>query len=280
MRGLRCVSVAALSAFLVVAGGCSNDDGSESSDSTSTSMAGDEAITEAPDGLVDDDVLIACRDRTRPQEPSERAGDEGDETGFDIDLLRAVARDAGLDLDVRDLPFEDITTPLAAGDCDVVASTVTINDERTQEVDCTEPYVDVDQSLLVRTEDAESYATLVGLKGQRIGVRSGTTGQTYAEEHVPQYAVVVSFGQAAELFAALASGEVAALLQDRAINAVRATQDDGVVLTETFTTGEQRCFAVTKGRSALLDFLNGGLATLKEDGRFDEIYATYFGDAG
>ena len=43
--------------------------------------------------------------------------------------------------------------------------------------------------------------------------------------------------------------------------------------TETFPTDEQYGFAVEKGNTAVLDFINAGLATLREDGRFDEIYA-------
>lgn len=276
MRSLRTVPAAAFVALLVFAGACSGDD-SESSDSSTTELAGEGTITQAPEGLVDDGALTVCSDT--PYEPFEFEGDDGEQTGYDIELLRAVADDAGLDLEVKDLPFEGILATLAAGDCDVVASAVTINDERKQEVDFTEPYFDADQSLLVRADEAETYATLVGLKGQRIGVQSGTTGQTYAEEHTPEGAEIVSFEEAAEMFAALTSGDVAALLQDLPVNAYRATQEPAFVLTETFTTGEQYGFAVAKGNESILEFLNGGLATLREDGRFDTIYATYFGDS-
>ena len=62
------------------------------------------------------------------------------------------------------------------------------------------------------------------------------------------------------------------------LHASRIWQDDRFVLTETFTTGEQYGFPVAKGKGEVLEFVNDGLATLRSDGRFDEIYATYFGE--
>ena len=71
-------------------------------------------------------------------------------TGFDIDLLDAMAVQLDANLEVLDVSFDGILGNLAGGTCDVVASSVTITDERAEEVDFTEPYFDADQSLLVK----------------------------------------------------------------------------------------------------------------------------------
>ena len=249
--------------------------GSGTEETTATSAADDAGAT-APEGLVNDGQLTVCSDT--PYEPFEFEGEDGEQTGYDIDLLRAIAEDAGLGLEVLDLPFDGILGSLAAGDCDVVGSAVTITEERAEQVDFTEPYFDADQSLLVRAEDAETFATLDALAGERIAVQSGTTGEAYANENAPAGAEVVSFEDADGLFGALTSGDVRAVLQDFPVNAYRATQDDAFVVTETFPTGEQYGFAVAKDNEAVLTFLDEGLATLREDGRFDEIFATYFGE--
>ncbi|MDQ2650557.1 MAG: basic amino acid ABC transporter substrate-binding protein [Actinomycetota bacterium] len=272
MRTRRTALSAGLVALLLVAGAC-GDDG-DSGDDTDTSAV--DTDSGAPEGLVAEGALTVCSDT--PYEPFEFEGDDGEQTGYDIDLLRAIADDGDLDLEVKDLPFDGILGSLAAGDCDVVASAVTITEERAQQVDFSDPYFDADQSLLVRAADAETYATLVGLTGQRIGVQGGTTGETYANEHLPEGATVVSFEDSDAMFAALISEDVAALLQDLPVNAYRATQDERFVLTESFTTGEQYGFPVAKGKGEILEFINDGLATLRSDGRFDEIYASYFGE--
>lgn len=255
-----------------------DDDAADTSDGTTTSeAAGGDATAEAPDDLVSQGTLTICSDT--PYEPFEFEGPDGEQTGYDIDLLRAIAEDASLDVEVLDLPFDGILGTLAAGDCDVVASAVTINDERAQQVDFSEPYFDADQSLLIRVADEAKYSSLADLGGERIAVQAGTTGETYANENKPEGAEIVSFEDADGIFGAMASGDVAAVLQDFPVNAYRATQDATLTVTETFPTGEQYGFAVAKDNQQVLAFIDDGLAALRADGRFDEIFATYFGEA-
>ena len=71
-------------------------------------------------------------------------------TGFDIDLMDAMAATMDAKLSVLDVGFDGILGNLTSGKCDVVASSVTITEERAKEVDFTEPYFDANQSLLVK----------------------------------------------------------------------------------------------------------------------------------
>lgn len=266
-----------MSALLLVAACGDDEDDVDASGSASAPQETSGGDVAADLDLVNDGQLTVCSDT--PYEPFEFEGPDGEQTGYDIDLLRAIADDAGLGLEVLDLPFDGILGSLAAGDCDVVGSAVTITEERAQQVDFSDPYFDADQSLLVRAADEATYATLDSLAGQRIGVQAGTTGETYANENLPDGAEVVSFEDADGLFGALTSSDIAAVLQDFPVNAYRATQDEAFVVTETFPTGEQYGFAVAKGNESVLALVNDGLATLRDDGRFDEIFATYFGES-
>lgn len=254
----------------VLLAACGDDD----SDTTTTTAAdtGGEGVA-APEGLVSAGTLTVCSDT--PYEPFEFKDDAGTDTGYDMDLLRAIGERAELDLTVIDLPFDGILGSLEAGDCDVVASAVTITEERAQQVDFSEPYFDADQSLLVKADEAEARPTLADLAGATIGVQSGTTGETYANENNPG-AEIKAFEDSDGLFSALEAGEIDAILQDLPVNAYRATQDTSVVVVETYPTGEQYGFAVKKGNEAVLSFLDEGLAALRADGTFDEIYGTYF----
>ncbi len=274
MRTSRAVTCLAAGLLVSVLAACGDDDETSTDDATTTTAA---VTATPPEGLVSDDALTVCSDT--PYEPFEFEGEDGEQTGYDIELLRAIAGDAGLDLEVLDLPFDGILGSLAAGQCDVVASAVTITEERAEQVDFSDPYFDADQSLLVRVEDEGEYGTLADLAGERIAVQSGTTGETYATENLPEGAEVVSFEDADGMFGAITSGDVAAVLQDFPVNAYRATQDDTAIVTETFPTGEQYGYAVANGDAEVLAFVNDGLATLREDGRFDEIFETYFGES-
>lgn len=227
--------------------------------------------------LVNEGQLTVCSDIPYP--PFEFTTDEGDYAGFDIDLMREIATALDLELNVRETPFDGIFASLETGECDVVASAVTITEEREQQMDFTDPYFDADQSLLIRAEDSDQYSTLDDLAGESIGVQTGTTGAQYAEENAPEDSQIIEFEDAGAMFAAIETGEVAALLQDFPVNAERAAQDENFEVTETFPTGEQYGFAVQQGDDALREAINGELERMRDDGTYDEIFEEYFGQS-
>lgn len=226
-------------------------------------------------GGGDGDTLTVCSDM--PYEPMEFEED-GRATGFDIELMREIAERLDRELEVSDQPFDGIWLAPRAGTCDIVASSMTITPEREEEALFSDPYFDADQSLLVRAEDEETYATLEDLAGQTIGVQTDTTGETYANENLPEGATVEAFTDVDGMFLALESGEIAAILQDLPVNAYRAEQNDELALTETFETGEQYGFAAEQGNDDLIDDVNEQLAEIRDDGTYDEIYTEWFGE--
>lgn len=260
---------AVIAALALVAAACGDDE--ETGSSTTETTVADL-------GLVKDGTLTACSDT--PYEPFEFEGDDGEQTGYDIDLMRAIAELNDLELEVKDVPFDGILGLLAAGECDVITSAVSIKPERAEQVDFSDPYFDSGQSILVRAAEGQKFKTLDDLAGETIGVQSGTTGETYANENKPSGATIRSYEDADGLFLALESGDIAAILQDYPVNAFRSTKDDKFVVTQRFETDEQYGFAVEKGNTALLDVINDGLTELRDTGEFDRIFQQYFGDAG
>jgi polar amino acid transport system substrate-binding protein len=252
--------------------GCGGN--SKSSSATTTTVAN---AAKAPAGLVSSGTLSVCSDT--PYEPFEFKDASGKDTGYDMDLLRAIGSRAGLKLAVKDLPFDGILGSMAAGDCDVVGSSVTITPERAKQVDFSAPYFDADQSLLVKTDKASELSSLAKLTGKTIGVQSGTTGETYAKGHA-QGATIKGFEDSDGLFAAIESGSIDAILQDLPVNAYRTTKDKTLKVVETYKTGEQYGFAVKQGNAEVLAFINDGLKALKADGTFDKTYRKYFGGTG
>ena len=104
-----------------------------------------------PVKTVKSGTLTMCSDI--PYAPMEFEGDgPSGYTGFDVELMNAIAKANDLELAVIDVDFDGILGNLAAGKCDVVGSSVTITDERKKEADFTDPYFDADQSLLVKTK--------------------------------------------------------------------------------------------------------------------------------
>lgn len=244
-------------------------------DTTAADAEGD-AIDVASLGLIEDGKLTVCTDAPYP--PFEYQDETTNEwTGFDMDVVREIAAGIGegLELSVTVQPFDGIWLAPKAGTCDMVASAMTITDERKANALFTDGYFDADQSLLVRADDKDALTSLEALAGKTIAVQTGTTGETYAQENAKD-STLKSFDEPAAMFLALEGKQVDAILQDLPVNAERALKDDKTALTATFPTGEQYGFAVSQDNTALGDALNAGIAELKANGKYDEIYAKYF----
>ena len=241
-----------------------------------TAAAEEGAVDVASLGLIADGKLTVCTDAPYP--PFEFQDETTKEwTGFDMDVVREIAAGigSGLELAVTVQPFDGIWLAPKAGTCDMVASAMTITDERKANALFTDGYFDADQSLLVRAEDKDALTSLEALAGKTIAVQTGTTGESYAQENAKD-STLKSFDESAAMFLALESGDVDAILQDLPVNAERALKDDKTTLTASFPTGEQYGFAVSQDNTALADALNAGIAEIKENGKYDEIYAKYF----
>ena len=260
--------LASVAALAIVISACG---GSSSSDTTAVA-SGDAAFTPVQAGK-----LTVCTDA--PYEPFEYQDENGVWTGFDMDIMTKIAEANELELNVSVQAFDGILLKLAAKECDVVASSVTITEERAQSVDFSTGYFDSYQSLLVRNEDKDTLTTLESLNGKTIAVQTGTTGESFAKENA-KGAKIQSYDDASAMFLALESKEVDGVLQDFPINASRAVKQGTSTVSAKFTEGqevEQYGFAVEKGNAALLKVINDSLATFKTDGTYETIFAKYFG---
>lgn len=126
-----------------------------------------------------DDKLVMVTEATFP--PYEfREG--GKIVGIDVDLMKAVARKTGRELVVEDMSFDSVIAAVQAGKADVAASGITVTDERKRQVGFSHPYVTAQQVVIV-PKDSEIRGS-ADLKGKRIGVQHGTTGDLYVTKNI------------------------------------------------------------------------------------------------
>ena len=198
--------------------------------------------------------------------------------GYDIDLIRAVADKAGYDIEVVNMGFDALIPALSTGTVDVVASGLSITEERAKRVDFTKPYYTAGLSMLVKQQDVAKYPDFKSLANQPIAVQIGTTGAEKAKS-IPG-AKVTSFNGTSEAFMALSIGSAAAVVHDRPVLAYflktqpRAAQ--GLQLQPVVEDAQQYGFAVKKGNKELLDKLNKGLDAVRKSGEDKKIYSKWF----
>ena len=225
--------------------------------------------------LVYNGALTVCTDM--PYAPFEFK-QNGQPTGFDIELVQQVADSLEVDLDVIDVSFDDITsgTSLNTDVCDVAISAMTITGERARVIDFSSPYFDAKQALV--TPKGSGLDQLEELAGQRVGVQAETTGETFLSDFAPASTNVVTYEDAALLEAAIVSGEVDAAIYDNTVSGQVTSTNTELKVAREFDTGEQYGMAVKKdGNIPLLREINGSLAEMRESGVYDEIFSKYFG---
>jgi polar amino acid transport system substrate-binding protein len=262
-RSIRPI-IAALGA-LVLAGGLSSCGGQ---------AAGQDGESLKDVSLIFDNAITVCSDI--PYAPFEYKNEKGEDAGFDVDLMKEVAKDLDVELDMVDVAFDDITSGqvLNEGVCDVAVSAMTITGARARAVDFSSPYFDASQVLI--TKKGSGITTLAGLAGRRVGVQADTTGETYLRDFAPRSAEIVSY-HSRDLQRALSNSAVDAIVVDNTIadSVITATPDARVAAE--FATGEQYGMAVRKdGNIPLLRVLNDALTELRADGRYKKIYDKHF----
>ncbi len=252
-----------------------------------TTAAGAVETTAAPAAggeikLVKAGQVTVCSDI--PYAPFEyyENGADGAVIGIDADLVGAITADNGLKSEFIKIPFDGIFAALAAGSCDIIASSVSITDERKKSNDFTDPYFTIQQSILTRSADAAKLADTPALKGKKVGAQTATTGADFAKaEGAKNGFEVTEFQLADEMATALKAGQIDAAIQDSPINAYAATQSNGeLVVSKVFEgAGEGYGFVVPTSNPALTAAMNASLAELKDSGKYKEIITKYLGAA-
>ena len=177
----------------------------------------------------------------------------GQLVGYDVDVARAVADKLGVKVEFVETPWDSIFAALEANRFDVVANEVTINAERKEKYDLSEPY-SVGEGVIVPRADDNSVKSLDDIKGKVAGETATSNWAQVARDHGARVEAVEGFTQAIKL---LNQGRVDLVINDSiAVYAYLAETGDTSVKIAT-TTGEksEQGFAARKN-SGLLPDLN------------------------
>jgi polar amino acid transport system substrate-binding protein len=204
--------------------------------------------------------------------PMEFVDANGDVVGFDIDLMAALAEEAGFEYEIRNTAWDGIFAGLANGAYDGIISSVTITDERKDAMDFTDPYINAGQVLIVQKSTTD-VTTLKDMVGMKVGVQNGTTGD-FAVEAVAgiDRRAYDEIGFAVE---DLMNGNVDGVVCDSPVAADYVLQNESYkdalkIVGEPFTE-EYYGIAVQKGDTELLNKLNAALKKVIASGKRDEL---------
>lgn len=253
MKNLKKIAAFILSAAIVVAlAGCGakKDSGKSSSDKTETLVMGTNA-TFPPYEYVDDNNKIV---------------------GIDAEIAQAIADKLGMKLEIKDMEFDSLIPAVKSDSIDVVLAGMTVTDERKQSVDFSDSYSTGVQVIIVK--EGSDIKSADDLKGKKIGVQSGTTGDSYCTKDFGQENVK-QFSNGSLAVAALANGQVDCVVIDNEPAKNYVAANTGLKILDTEYVTEEYAIAVSKDNPNLLKKINTALKELKEAGKIDEIVGKY-----
>lgn len=199
-----------------------------------------------------------------------------DYEGFDVDIIRAIGEAEGFDVEISNRSFDGLIPALQAKEIDVAINDITITDDRKQSVDFSKPYYIAGLGVVTRA-DNDTIHTAEDLQGKALGVSIGSIGEEAARK-IPGANVRV-FNAINEAFLEVQNGGVDAVVNDIPTNEyyVSHAGNKKVRSAEVALTKEDLGIAVLKGNTELLTKIDDGLAKIKANGKFAEIYEKWFG---
>lgn len=251
---------------------CGSAETTAQTEETTQTQEAEDAEVAVSEALADG-VLTVGTNAEFP--PFEYVGDDGEADGFDIALIKAIGEKLGVEVQVENMEFASLVSSIG-NKVDVSIAGMTVNEERKQTVDFTEPYYDAVQYVLL--PEGSDIASAEDLVGKTIGVQLGTTGDLTATDI--EGTTVSAYNKGVDAVNDLVNGRVDCVIIDKnpALVFAEKFQENGIVAVDGAQfnfEAEQYAIALPKGDVALADALNKAIEELKADGTFDELVKTY-----
>lgn len=208
--------------------------------------------------------------------PFEYVGDTGEVEGIDVDIISEIAKDLGMTITIESMDFDALVPSLVSGKLDVAIAGMTITEDRLQSVLFSDPYFNATQVVIL--PEGSTIATQDDLKGKKIGVQMGTTGDLMISEPKYEVASVERYNKGMDAALDLVNGRLDAVVIDTLPAQQFAAALQGLTVRDDILTEaevEAYGIAVPMGQEELVAKINASIARMKEDGTFDAILLKY-----
>ncbi|CAG7628574.1 transporter substrate-binding domain-containing protein [Paenibacillus allorhizosphaerae] len=194
--------------------------------------------------------------------------------GFDIEIAKAIAKDLGVTLEIKDMKFDGLLAALETGNVDFVISGMTPDAERQKSVDFTKIYYTAIQTVVIRAEDKDKIKSIDDLKGKKVGAQKGATQEKIVREQMPA-SEAKALGKISDLMLDLKNKKTEALVVEQPVAAAYLSKNKDLIFSEMKLSNEDSgsAIAVKKGSAELVDAMNKTLDRLMNDKSIEKLVA-------
>ncbi|MGC3875186.1 transporter substrate-binding domain-containing protein [Halomonas sp. GXIMD04776] len=221
-----------------------------------------------------------------PYEPMEYRTPDGELTGFDIDLGNALCAEIGIECEWVVQGWDGIIPGLMSRKYDAIMSSMTINDDRREQVLFSDPYFTPPSAWFVPGDSDISDPSEEALTDKNIGVQRGTLQDNYASDMYGDVADINRYATADDMVLDMEAGRLDIVFLDFPVgkSTLLDSEDNEYKVVGEMITEPKEYFgdgfgiAFRKRDEELAKKFNEALATLKDNGTYDEIRQKYFED--
>ncbi len=225
-----------------------------------------------------ENVLKVGTEATFP--PFESTDDDENIIGFDIDIIKYIAKDNDWEIEVVHLPFDSLIESLQTDKLDIVIAAMTINEERAAKVLFSGPYFDASQVMVIRENDYRNFGIddIVRLN-LNVAVQMGTTGSFEGEDifGAEDHPNLKQYKRVNEAFMDLKNGRVDLVIIDEPVAKNYMDHLGGMKILGVPFTNEQYGIAVKKTNTDIMDKIDASLNKMFIGDKYDEIFEKWFG---
>lgn len=197
-------------------------------------------------------------------------------SGFEVDLMAAIAAELGLAVRHRSVLWREMLRELEDGRLDVVCTAATVSADRAKRVAFTAPYLDIQLAVVARSNAPIQSAD--DLRAAHVGVRVATTAAEYVWRRARPRRISL-YDMNEDVYAAVAGGEVDAAVDDSPIASWFARNRHGLTVVSLIPgTEAQYALMAAPHRIALRKALEEAVSRIRQDGRYAALHRRWFGE--
>ncbi|GED12728.1 basic amino acid ABC transporter substrate-binding protein [Aneurinibacillus migulanus] len=212
--------------------------------------------------------------------PFEYMNAQGKPEGFDIDIINAIGKELGWQVEVQDTGFDGALEQVKNGKAQVAIAAITINKKRQQSYAFSDPYFDAKQLIMV--PEGSPIKTLQDIKGKKVAVQLSTTGALLAEDVLGKgNKDIFQFEDLPSAMDELYNKRVDVVIGDNVPmmeQMAKVSKPGFVTFDDPTIPKESYGILMQKGNDEMVKQVNGALKKIKENGTYDEIYKKYFSE--
>jgi cystine transport system substrate-binding protein len=247
------------------------------------SLTGCSAVGSGSSALADDSLaavqeagtlIIGTEGTYRPF--SYHEGGSGDITGYDVEVIKAVAGKLGVTAKFEETQWDGIFAGLEAGRFDVIANQVSITPERKSKYNFSAPYT-LSTGVIVVKSDNTSITSFASLAGKITAQSLTSNWYTLAQDSGANIESVEGWAQSVAL---VEQGRVDATVNDKLtfLDFKKTNGAAGLKIAAETTDKSESAFAFKKGSTTLSEAVDVALEELRADGTLSSLSNKYFGE--